>query len=97
VRADKEREARAGHDGTWVAHPALIPSRRACSTCHAAAEPVFVRREDVAARGEADLRDTLLAPSPGSITRAGFSTTSMSACATSRPGSMASAACRSIT
>ena len=21
VRADKEREAGAGHDGTWVAHP----------------------------------------------------------------------------
>ncbi len=25
VRADKEREARDGHDGTWVAHPALVP------------------------------------------------------------------------
>lgn len=25
VRADKEREANAGHDGTWVAHPGLIP------------------------------------------------------------------------
>ena len=24
VRADKEREARDGHDGTWVAHPALV-------------------------------------------------------------------------
>ncbi|MFO0665791.1 MAG: malate synthase A [Polyangiaceae bacterium] len=24
VRADKEREVRAGHDGTWVAHPALV-------------------------------------------------------------------------
>ncbi len=24
VRADKEREVRDGHDGTWVAHPALI-------------------------------------------------------------------------
>ena len=24
VRADKEREVAAGHDGTWVAHPALI-------------------------------------------------------------------------
>ncbi|MDH3591850.1 MAG: malate synthase A, partial [Planctomycetota bacterium] len=23
VRADKEREARAGHDGTWIAHPGL--------------------------------------------------------------------------
>jgi malate synthase len=25
VRADKEREARDGHDGTWVAHPDLVP------------------------------------------------------------------------
>jgi malate synthase len=25
VRADKEREARAGHDGTWGAHPGLAP------------------------------------------------------------------------
>ena len=25
VRADKLREVRAGHDGTWVAHPGLIP------------------------------------------------------------------------
>ena len=24
VRADKEREARDGHDGTWVAHPGLV-------------------------------------------------------------------------
>ncbi len=25
VTADKEREVRAGHDGTWVAHPGLVP------------------------------------------------------------------------
>ena len=25
VKADKEREAGDGHDGTWVAHPALVP------------------------------------------------------------------------
>jgi malate synthase len=29
VEADKEREARAGHDGTWVAHPGLVPLARA--------------------------------------------------------------------
>jgi malate synthase len=28
VRADKEREAADGHDGTWVAHPALVPVAR---------------------------------------------------------------------
>ncbi len=25
VRLDKLREVRAGHDGTWVAHPGLVP------------------------------------------------------------------------
>src|SRR6058998_3853663 len=25
VRQDKLREVRAGHDGTWVAHPGLVP------------------------------------------------------------------------
>jgi malate synthase len=25
VKADKEKEARDGHDGTWVAHPGLVP------------------------------------------------------------------------
>jgi malate synthase len=28
VRIDKEREVRAGHDGTWVAHPGLVPLAR---------------------------------------------------------------------
>ena len=28
VRADKEREVRDGHDGTWVAHPGLVPLAR---------------------------------------------------------------------
>ena len=28
VRADKEREANDGHDGTWVAHPGLVPVAR---------------------------------------------------------------------
>ena len=28
VRSDKLREVLAGHDGTWVAHPGLIPIAR---------------------------------------------------------------------
>ena len=32
VVADKLREVRAGHDGTWVAHPGLCRSRRRSST-----------------------------------------------------------------
>jgi malate synthase len=30
VRADKEREAGDGHDGTWVAHPGLVPLAKEC-------------------------------------------------------------------
>ena len=29
VRADKQREATDGHDGTWVAHPGLVPVAKA--------------------------------------------------------------------
>ncbi|MBL8805886.1 MAG: malate synthase A [Rhodospirillales bacterium] len=29
VRADKDREATDGHDGTWVAHPGLVPIAKA--------------------------------------------------------------------
>src|SRR5437868_9820384 len=29
VEADKLREVRAGHDGTWVAHPGLVPVAKA--------------------------------------------------------------------
>jgi malate synthase len=32
VRQDKLREVRAGHDGTWVAHPGLVPVAKKSST-----------------------------------------------------------------
>ncbi len=34
VRADKLREVLAGHDGTWVAHPALVPVARDVFDAH---------------------------------------------------------------
>ena len=34
VREDKLREVRAGHDGTWVAHPGLVPVARAVFDAH---------------------------------------------------------------
>jgi malate synthase len=73
VRLDKEREAKAGHDGTWVAHPALIPVARAVFD-HAMPSPhqQHERREDLAARDDTAWRDGLLAPCQGSITRAGL-------------------------
>jgi malate synthase len=34
VRADKEREVGDGHDGTWVAHPALVPLAKEIFDAH---------------------------------------------------------------
>ena len=73
VRLDKEREAKAGHDGTWVAHPGLIPVAQGVFDQHMpTSNQQHVLREDVAARSEDELREALLAPSPGTITRAGL-------------------------
>ena len=51
VREDKEREAADGFDGTWVAHPDLVPTRPRSSTrCSASrANQVERLREDVSA------------------------------------------------
>lgn len=68
VEADKLREVTAGHDGTWVAHPALIPLARAIFDTHMPTAHQQARlREDVVAT-----RDDLIAPSLGTITRRGF-------------------------
>ncbi|MGS1077049.1 malate synthase A [Pseudoxanthomonas beigongshangi] len=68
VRADKLREVTAGHDGTWVAHPALIPIARAIFDEHMPGPNQHgVLREDVRVT-----RDDLIRPSTGTITRAGF-------------------------
>ena len=68
VRADKLREVTAGHDGTWVAHPALIPLAQAVfDERMPGAHQKHLLREDVLVT-----RDDLVTPSIGSITRAGF-------------------------
>ncbi len=67
VVADKEREVRAGHDGTWVAHPGLVP----------VAEKVFdlemprPNQIDRPVREEAVRPHELLAIPSGPITREG--------------------------
>lgn len=49
VRADKLREVRAGHDGTWVAHPALAAIANDVFDRHMPTpNQLFVRRPDVA-------------------------------------------------
>ena len=68
VRADKLREVTAGHDGTWVAHPALIPVAKTIFDEHMPqTNQRGVLREDVVVT-----RDDLIRPSTGTITRAGF-------------------------
>jgi len=68
VRADKLREVTAGHDGTWVAHPALVAVALDVFDRHMPAPNQLDKtRPDVVAS-----RDTLLAPPDGTITRAGF-------------------------
>ncbi len=49
VRADKAREARDGHDGTWVAHPALVPVAMEIFDAHLAGRrnQLDVARDDV--------------------------------------------------
>src|SRR5262249_48517168 len=70
VRADKEREARDGHDGTWVAHPGLIQiARAAFDAAMPNANQVDRKRDDVNV-GAADL----LAKPQGTITEAGLRT-----------------------
>jgi malate synthase len=68
VRADKEREARNGHDGTWVAHPDLVPvAMEVFARLMASKNQLHVKREDVTA-SQADL----LHVHEGTRTEAGF-------------------------
>jgi malate synthase len=68
VRADKEREAGDGHDGTWVAHPGLVAVAKEVFDC-AMPQPnqIARKREDV----EATASDLLAVPT-GTITEAGL-------------------------
>jgi len=48
VRADKLREVQDGHDGTWVAHPALVPVAREVFDAHMpSANQIERKRDDV--------------------------------------------------
>ncbi len=48
VRADKLREVKAGHDGTWVAHPGLVPiAKDIFDTNMPGQNQLGVKREDV--------------------------------------------------
>ena len=70
VRQDKLREVRQGHDGTWVAHPALVAVARDVFDTHMTGpNQIEKSRDDV----RVTARDLLAAPA-GPITAAGVRT-----------------------
>jgi malate synthase len=72
VTADKAREAGAGCDGTWVAHPDLVPVAMAQFDAVLGDRPHQIeRRRDEVSVTAADLLDLDF---PGTITRAGIET-----------------------
>jgi malate synthase len=69
VREDKEREAEQGFDGTWVAHPDLVP---VALPCFPEPNQLGVLREDVVPDGGAALLS--IPDTPGDVTDAGLRT-----------------------
>jgi malate synthase len=68
VEADKLREVRAGHDGTWVAHPGLVPVAKKIFDEHMSQPNQLDRkREEVRIT-----RDDLLRLPEGAITEKGL-------------------------
>jgi malate synthase len=73
VRADKEREVKQGYDGTWVAHPDLVPVAREVFEAGLGGAPnqLSKQRDDVHVTA-AELLD--LPATPGAITEQGLRT-----------------------
>jgi malate synthase len=69
VKKDKEREAGDGHDGTWVAHPALVPvAMEAFDAVMKGKNQIEKLREDV----NVSAADLLKVPESGEITEEGM-------------------------
>jgi malate synthase len=66
VLADKQREAQAGHDGPWIAHPGLAETAYLAFDRSRAPNQLQIMREDVVARAA----DLLQVPQ-GAVTEAG--------------------------
>src|SRR6266699_2028763 len=68
VRQDKLREVKAGHDGTWVAHPGLVPVAKEIFDAHMKeANQIGRHRDDVHVTAK-----DLLAVTEGKITEEGL-------------------------
>jgi malate synthase len=71
VKADKEREANDGHDGTWVAHPGLVPiALEAFDAVMKSSNQIDRKREDV----QVTAKDLLQFGPEGPITEKGMRT-----------------------
>jgi malate synthase len=71
VRADKEREANDGHDGTWVAHPGLVAlAKEAFDQVMKTPNQIHRRRDDV----KVNSKDLLDFQPKGPITEQGLRT-----------------------
>jgi len=68
VRQDKLREVRAGHDGTWVAHPGLVPVAKEVFDTYMRGANQIERRPET---GRITAEDLLSVPQ-GEITEAGL-------------------------
>eukprot|EP01111_Echinosteliopsis_oligospora_P017429 TRINITY_DN7540_c0_g2_i1.p1 TRINITY_DN7540_c0_g2~~TRINITY_DN7540_c0_g2_i1.p1 ORF type:complete len:777 (+),score=228.25 TRINITY_DN7540_c0_g2_i1:2-2332(+) len=69
VKADKIREVTAGHDGTWVAHPGLIPIAKAVFDQHMPNKNQIDRSIPAPHISQ---KEMLAMPTGGSITEAGL-------------------------
>ena len=70
VRADKLREVRAGHDGTWVAHPDLVPPAMEVFNAEMPGKHQMLRQQVMPRITEG----SLLTPHTGTATEAGLRT-----------------------
>ena len=70
VRADKEQEVRQGHDGTWVAHPDLVPVAMEVFDTH------MPHKHQILKKGLSPriTDDAMLSPHSGDITEDGIRT-----------------------
>jgi malate synthase len=67
VRADKDREFRLGHDGTWVAHPGLVAIAKEAFSQMKGPNQLNIKRDEVVVK-----RDDLLRVPAGTITNEGL-------------------------
>src|SRR5882724_8475694 len=71
VRADKDREANDGHDGTWIAHPGLVAiAKDAFDKVMKTPNQIHKKRDDV----NVSARDLLTFQPKGPVTEAGLRT-----------------------